>query len=253
MNIAIIGAGHVGGTLAKHLTEAGHNVAIANSRGPDTLRRMESQLGDHGRAVTAEQAAAFGDVVFVSVPFGHYTELPVAGTAGKTVVDTSNYDPDRDGHIADLDDDRTTSSELLQRHLPQATVVKAFNTMRWDHLRDYGRTGGSLTRYGMPVSGDDAHAKREVEDLVEQLGFAPVDAGDLAHGGRRQQPGSPVFTADLTADDMHARLDPEVSAPTSQDWTDAAARARTSDDPRARTPRDPSGIPTTGTTPGRQR
>lgn len=89
-------------------------------------------------------------------------------------------------------------------------MVKAFNTMRWDHLRDYGRTGGSVTRYGMPVAGDDPGAKREVEDLVEQLGFAPVDAGDLARGGRRLQPGSSLFDADLTAEDLHARLDPEV-------------------------------------------
>ncbi|BCB90509.1 NADPH-dependent F420 reductase [Phytohabitans suffuscus] len=253
MNIAIIGAGHIGGTLAKHLTEAGHNVAIANSRGPDTLRRMESQLGDHARAVTAEQAAAFGDVVIVSIPFGHYTDLPIAGTAGKTVVDTTNYDPDRDGPIAELDDGSTTSSELMQRHLPQAAVIKAFNSMRWDHLRDYGHTGGALERYGMPVAGNDPQAKREVEDLVEQLGFEPVDSGDLARGGRRQQPGSPLFTADLTAEDMHARLDPEVPAKmSSQDWTDAAARARTSDDPRARTPRDRSGIPTTGTAPPRR-
>jgi predicted dinucleotide-binding enzyme len=250
MDIAIIGAGHIGGTLAKHLTEAGHNVTIANSRGPDTLRQMERQLGDHARAATAEQAAAFGDIIVVSVPFSHYSDMPVAATAGKTVVDTTNYVPDRDGHIAALDDDTTTSSELMQQHLPQATVVKAFNSMRWDHLRDFGRTGGSLTRYGMPVSGDDPTAKREVEDLVEQLGFAPVDAGDLAHGGRRQQPGSPLFHADLTEEDLHARLDPEVlSPPNSHDWTDAASRARTSDDPRARTPRDRTGIPTTGTVP----
>jgi 8-hydroxy-5-deazaflavin:NADPH oxidoreductase len=253
MNIGIIGAGHVGGTLAKHFTAAGHNVAVANSRGPDTLRRLESQLGEHGRAVSAEQAAAFGDVVVVSIPFGRYAELPVAGTAGKTVIDTSNYYPERDGHIAALDNGSTTSSELLQQHLPQARVVKAFNAMRWDHLRDYGRSGGALTRYGIAVSGDDPKAKQDVEDLVEQLGFEPVDAGDLAHGGRKHQPGTPVFIADLTAADLHAQLDAEPTGPTARDWTDAAAQARTSDDPRARTPRDRSGIPTTGTTPGSQR
>lgn len=250
MKIGIIGAGHVGGTLAKRFTAAGHDVAVANSRGPDTLRQLESELGEHGRAATAEEAAEFGDVVVVSVPFGRYAEVPSAGAAGKTVIDTCNYYPERDGHIAALDDDRTTSTELLQQHLPQAKVVKAFNAMRWEHLRDYGRSGGALTRYGIPVSGDDPRAKHEVEDLVEQLGFEPVDAGDLAHGGRKHQPGTPVFTADLTAADLHAHLDP---GPTSEDWTEAAARARTSDDPRARTPRDRSGIPTTGTTPGRQR
>lgn len=213
MRIGIIGAGRVGGTLAQQLTRAGNEVAIANSRGPDTLRQVESRLGEHGRAVTAAQAAAFGDVVVVSIPFGRYTELPVAGAAGKTVVDASNYDPERDGHIAELDDDSTTSSELLQQHLAQAHVVKAFNAMRWDHLRDYGHTGGALTRYGIPISGDDPKAKRDVEDLVEQLGFEPVDAGDLAHGGRKHQPGTPLFTADLDASDLHARLDAEPPIP----------------------------------------
>jgi 8-hydroxy-5-deazaflavin:NADPH oxidoreductase len=215
MNIGILGAGHVGGTLAKRFIAAGHNVAVANSRGPDTLRELESQLAEHGRAVTAEQAATFGDIVVVSVPFGRYTELPIAATAGKTVIDTNNYYPERDGHIAELDDDSTTSSELLQRHLPQAKVVKAFNSMRWDHLRDYGRSAGAAMRYGIPISGDDPNAKREVAALVEQLGFEPVDAGDLAQGGRKHQPGTPVFTTDLTADDLHAQLDPNGTPPSS--------------------------------------
>ncbi|MFC0531972.1 NADPH-dependent F420 reductase [Phytohabitans kaempferiae] len=228
MKLGIVGAGRVGGTLAKKLTNAGHDVAIANARGPDTLRRLESQLGPHARACTPEQAAAFGDIVIVSVPFGHYRELPVAGTAGKTVIDASNYQPTRDGHIAELDDNSTTSSELLQRHLPQAKVVKAFNAMRWDHLRDYGHTGGPAMRYGIPISGDDPTAKRDVADLVEQLGFEPVDAGDLAHGGRKHQPGTPLFTADLTDEELHRRLDPAVyRPPTAQDWTAAAAQAHT--------------------------
>lgn len=252
MDIGIIGAGHVGGTLASRLTAAGHDVAIANSREPDTLLQLESQLGEHGRAVTAEQAATLGDVVIVAIPFGRYTELSPVGTAGKTVIDASNYYPERDGHIAALDDGSTTSSELLQQQLPQARVVKAFNSMQWDHLRDYGRPGGAMSRYGIPVSGDDPNAKHEVEDLIEELGFEPVDAGDLAHGGRKHQPGTPVYIADMTASDLHARLDAEPSQPTSQDWTDAAAQARTSDDPRARTPRDRSGIPTTGTAPDSQ-
>jgi predicted dinucleotide-binding enzyme len=253
MDIGIIGAGHVGGTLAQRLTAAGHDVAIANSREPTTLRKLEDQLGEHGRAVTAEQAAALGDVVIVAIPFGRYTELPTEATAGKIVVDASNYLPERDGHIAALDDGRMSSSELMQQQLPRAKVVKAFNAMQWDHLRDYGRSGGAATRYGIPVSGDDPNAKHEVEDLVEQLGFEPVDAGDLSHGGRKHQPGTPVFTADMTATELHARLDPEPSQPSSGDWTDAAALARTSDDPRARTPRDRTGIPTTGTAPESQR
>jgi 8-hydroxy-5-deazaflavin:NADPH oxidoreductase len=206
MRIGVIGAGHVGGTLARHFTAAEHEVAVANSRGPHTLRQLVADLGDTAHAATAEEAAQFGEVVVVSVPFGHYAEVPTAGTAGKPVIDTTNYFPERDGHYPQLDDGSTTSSEMLQSHLSGARVVKAFNAMRWDHIRDYGRPGGALTRYGIPVSGDDSAAKLTVVDLVDEMGFEPVDAGDLAHGGRKHQPGTAVFTADLTAEELRARL-----------------------------------------------
>jgi hypothetical protein len=250
MRIGIIGTGHVGGTLAKHLASVGHDVAIANSRGPETLTGLESELGEHGHAMTAERAAAYGDVVIVSIPFGHIRELPVAPTAGKTVIDANNYYPDRDGHVTELDDDRTTSSELLQDHLPQATVVKAFNTMIWKHLRDFARPAGEAQRYGLPLSGDDPQAKRTVARLIDEIGFAPVDAGTLAEGGRRQQPGSPVYIADLREDDLRAALEQEPREEDGfarkGDWTDEAVKARTSSDPRARTPHDRRGIPSTG-------
>jgi predicted dinucleotide-binding enzyme len=128
----------------------------------------------------------------------------------KTVIDTCNYYPERDGHFPELDQDRTTSSEMLQAHLRNAQVVKAFNTMRWDHLRDYGRQSSAMHRYALPVSGDNAGSKRQVLDLIEQIGFEPVDIGDLANGGRRQQPGSPIHGVDLTAEELRARLDAPV-------------------------------------------
>jgi len=205
VRIGILGGGRVGGTLARLFSKAGHDVTVANSRGPETLRGLTEELGGRVWAGTAEEAAGYGDVVVVSVPFGRYTELPVDPLAGKTVIDTGNYYPDRDGHYPELDQDRTTSSELLQRHLGGARVVKAFNTMRWDHLREYGRQSSAMRRYGMPVSGDDVGAKRRVSDLIEQVGFEPVDAGSLAEG-RRQQPGSPVYLADLDGEELHARL-----------------------------------------------
>jgi hypothetical protein len=122
------------------------------------------------------------------------------------VVDCTNYFPERDGHIAELDEDRTTSTELVAAQLPGARVVKAFNTMSAEHVHDYRHCGGPELLYGIPVSGDDDQAKRAVMDLVEQLGFDPVDTGGLAYGGREQQPDSPIFLADLPADELRARL-----------------------------------------------
>ena len=206
MRIGVIGAGHVGGTLARHFAAARHEVAVANSRDPATLRPLQADLRGQGLAVTAPEAAEFGEVVVVSVPFGHYAQLPTRGLDGKPVIDTGNYYPERDGHYPELDSDRTTSSELVQSHLTGARVIKAFNTMRWDHLRDYHHEAGAQLRFGIPVSGDDTRAKRRVMDLVEQIGFEPVDAGSLATGGRRQQPGARVFGVDLPADELRARL-----------------------------------------------
>jgi predicted dinucleotide-binding enzyme len=206
MRIGVIGSGHVGSTLARHFVAAEHEVAISNSRGPDTLRDFAAKLGHNAHPATAAEAARFGDVVVVSVPFGRYEEVPAEGMAGKPVIDTCNYYPDRDGHFPQLDNDSTTSSEMLQAHLPGAHVVKAFNAMEWDHIRDYGRPGGAMTRYGIPISGDDNGAKLTVIDLVDEMGFEPVDAGDLAHGGRKHQPGSPLYLADLPANKLRDRL-----------------------------------------------
>jgi predicted dinucleotide-binding enzyme len=205
MRIGIIGAGKIGSTLAHLFTDAGHDVAIANSRGPDTLHDLEEELGDHGHAVTTPEAAQYGEVVVVTIPLGRYRDLPADDLAGKTVIDTCNYHPERDGHIAALDDDSTTSSELIQQHLSGAHVVKAFNAMRFDHLREYGREGGAGKRYGIPVAGDDPAAEKQVFDLIEQIGFEPVDAGSLADS-RKFQPGTDVYTADLWAEDLRARI-----------------------------------------------
>jgi EmrB/QacA subfamily drug resistance transporter len=206
VRIGIIGAGHVGATVARALVRAGHEVAISNSRAPDTLGSLVEELGPRARAVTAAEAAEFGEVVVVSVPFARYPEVPTEHFAGKVVIDTTNYYPQRDGHFDQLDSDRTTSSELLQAHLPRARVVKAFNAIRWDHLRDEGRPAGDPERVGIPISGDDAWAKQIVADLIEQIGFDPVDAGTLAAGGRKHQPGSPFYVADLRSGELRARL-----------------------------------------------
>ena len=206
MKIGIIGAGHIGATLARLFVGVDHQLAIANSRGPDTLEELVAELGKRAQATTAADAARFGDLDVVSVPFGRYREVVPDGFGGKVVIDTNNYYPQRDGHFEELDSDRITSSELLQQHLPDARVVKAFNAIYWEHLRDYGRLAGDPARIGIPISGDDEHAKRTVAELIDQIGFDAVDAGTLADGGRKHQPGSPVYAADLPTSELRASL-----------------------------------------------
>ncbi|MEO3750961.1 NAD(P)-binding domain-containing protein [Streptomyces sp. B6B3] len=203
MRIGIIGAGHIGGTLARHFARIGHEVAIANSRGPETLQDLVAEIGGPVHAATAREAAAFGDLIVVSIPFGRYRELPVDELRGKVVVDTCNYYPSRDGHFADLDDDATTSSEKLQQ-FTGADVVKAFNAIYSENLRDRARPPdqpGQPERLAIPISGDDDGAKGVVANLVRDIGFDPVDAGTLAQGGRKHQPGSSVYTAEVSADE----------------------------------------------------
>jgi len=206
MNIGIIGSGHIGGTLTEKLAAAGHNVGVANAHGPRSLEERAERLGERVCAMEVDEAARYGELVIVSIPFGSYRTVPAEPLAGKIVVDTENYYPQRDGNFAELDDDRTTSSELLQRHVPEAGVVKAFNAIRWDTLAREGRPRGAGDRLAIPLAGDDVEAKRVVSGLIDDTGFDAVDVGDLAHGGRRIQPGSSLYVVRLTASQMSDRL-----------------------------------------------
>lgn len=206
MKIGIIGSGHIGGTLAEKLAAAGHDIGLANAHGPRSLERRAERMGQQVCAMTVDEAAEYGELVVVSIPFGSYRSVPVAPLAGKIVVDTDNYYPQRDGHFAELDDDSTTSSELLQRHLPASRVVKCFNAVRWDSLAGEGKPRGAAGRLAMPLAGDDTEAKRVVAGLIDEIGFDPVDVGDLAQGGRKIQPGASVYVAHLTASEMERRL-----------------------------------------------
>jgi 8-hydroxy-5-deazaflavin:NADPH oxidoreductase len=201
MLIGIIGSGKIGATAARLFVDAGHEVAIANSRGPESLAEFVAELGESAQAATVDEAAEFGEVVLVAVPFGRYRELPAAPLAGKIVIDANNYYPGRDGTLAELDDDSTTSSELLAAHLPEATVIKALNTMQWEVLRDRGNPDAGDERLVLFVAGDDHAVKDKVSGLIEEIGFAPVDTGNLAEGGRRQQPGAPIYLELLTEAD----------------------------------------------------
>jgi 8-hydroxy-5-deazaflavin:NADPH oxidoreductase len=201
MLIGIIGSGKIGATAARLFVDAGHEVAIANSRGPESLAEFVGELGESAQAATVDEAAEFGEVVLVAVSFGRHRELPAAALAGKIVIDANNYYPGRDGTFAELDDDSTTSSELLAAHLPEATVIKALNTMRWEVLRDRGNPDAGDERLVLFVAGDDHAAKHKVSGLIEEIGFAPVDTGNLAEGGRRQQPGAPIYLELMTEAD----------------------------------------------------
>ena len=190
MNIGVIGSGNIGATAARLFAAAGHEVAISNSRGPETLGGLVEEIGPGVRAATVEEAALFGEVVMEAIPFGRYTSLPAESLAGKIFITASNYYPARDGEV---DHGGLASSELVQRHLPDARVVKAFNTIYFVRLKDNGRPEAPLEeREVIFVSGDDEEAKGIVSGLIEDIGFAPVDAGTLAES-RRQEPGSPVY------------------------------------------------------------
>jgi predicted dinucleotide-binding enzyme len=206
MRIGLIGTGHIGGTLARLFVDAGHEVAVSNSRGPDSLTGLVGELGARARALTPAEAAAFGEVVVVSVPFGRYQEVPAEALAGKIVIDTNNYYPDRDGHFPDLDNDLTTSSEMLQARLAGARVVKACNTLYARWLAEEGRPAGASGRTAIPIAGDDPAAKRVVSGLIDEIGFDAVDLGGLATG-RRFQPGTALYAVQLTSSQIEAAAD----------------------------------------------
>ena len=207
MRIGLIGAGNIGGTIARLAVDNGHEVVLSNSRGPDTLRELVAGLGSRASADDPAGAATRGEIVVVTIPLKSYRAVPAAELAGKTVVDTNNYYPDRDGRIAELDDSHTTSSELLATHLAGAHVVKAFNTIYFEHLATQGLPAGTPERRALPIAGDDADAKHTVERLIDEFGFDVVDAGSLPEG-RRFQPGSPAYNVRLTAEELRIALMP---------------------------------------------
>lgn len=190
--IGLIGSGNIGSTVARLAVAAGHDVVLSNSRGPETLRDLVSELGPKARAATPAEAAAAGDIVVVTVPLRAYQDVPVAPLAGKVVIDTNNYYPERDGVFPELEDGSTTTGELLQKHLPEAYVVKGLNNIWFEHLRDLARPAGSADRSALPISGDDEAAKEAVTAFLDSLGFDTVDSGPLAEN-RRAQRDTPVY------------------------------------------------------------
>jgi hypothetical protein len=190
--IGFIGSGNIGSTVARLAVAAGHSVVLSNSRGPETLQGLVNELGPHARAAGPAEAAAAGDIVIVTVPLKAYRDVPVEPLIGKVVTDTNNYYPERDGRFPELDDDSTTTGELLQRHLAGAHVVKAFNNIYFPHLASLTRPAGAPDRTALPIAGDDSAAKRTVTEFLDSIGYDTVDVGPLAEN-RFTQRDTPVY------------------------------------------------------------
>jgi predicted dinucleotide-binding enzyme len=205
--IGIIGAGHIGSALARDSLDAGYDVVLANSRGPETLTDLVGGLADRDTsdgtvtAGTAEEAAAAADLAVVTVPLKAVPQIPAEPLAGKIVIDTCNYYPQRDGQIEELDDGSTTSSELVQRHLRTARVVKAFNHIFAADLTARRTPPGTPHRRALAIFGDDPGAKETVASYIDELGFDVVDLGPLAESWRLQ-PSTPGYGPDLDAAEL---------------------------------------------------
>ncbi|HEV3154495.1 MAG TPA: NAD(P)-binding domain-containing protein [Candidatus Baltobacteraceae bacterium] len=206
MRIGIIGAGNIGATLTRRFRAAGHDVAVANSRGPETLRDLAAETG--AQAVTVREAARGRDVVIVTIPEKRIPELPADLFDGVSdsvvVIDTGNYYPrQRDGRIEAIENG-TPESVWVSRQL-RRPVVKAFNNIYAQHLLENGMPKGTPNRIALPIAGDDANAKAVVMHLVDEIGFDPVDAGALSDSWR-QQPGTPVYAFDFDAEGVRRAL-----------------------------------------------
>jgi 8-hydroxy-5-deazaflavin:NADPH oxidoreductase len=200
MKIGIIGSGNIGANAARLFVRAGHEVALSNSRSGQGLEALVAELGGKAKTASIEEAARFGDVVLIAIPFGKSRTLPADAFYGKVVIDAGNYYPQRDGKFAELDKDQTTSSELMSSHLKGARLVKGFNTIWSEHLATQADTTRPLEeRRAIFIAGDDSEAKEVVARLIEEIGFAAVDTGFLHEGGRSQQPGTAVYNKDVTA------------------------------------------------------
>ena len=203
--IGLIGAGHIGSQIARLAVARNYNVVISNSRGPQSLSALVAELGPRARAATPADAAKAGDVVVVTVPLKNYRMVPVEPLAGKIVIDTNNYYPERDGHITELDNESTTTSELLQTHLPTSKVVKAFNHIYAAALTTDGQLAGTRNRRALVIAGDDQGAKATVTHLLDDFGFDTVDAGPLKEGWRIQRD-TPGYGPRRTAEELRRDL-----------------------------------------------
>ena len=203
--IAVLGSGHVGSNLAKAALAHGYTVVLSNATGPDSLADLIAQLGPGASAASAVEAAAAGDFAIVAIPITTIGQVPVRPLAGKVVIATINYFPQRDGQIADLDSGRTTVPGLLQAHLPASQVVRAFNMINAAEMSGDGHPPGDPRRRALALAGDDPAAKRLVAGLYTEFGFDALDIGGLAESWRLD-PGQPAFVTRQNLDQLKANV-----------------------------------------------
>lgn len=205
LNIGILGAGNIGASAAKLFAAAGHDVRIANSRGPQSLATLCADLGENVRPATPEDAVAFGDVVLIAVPWPSREDaIPDAGPYDDKIVIDALNPYDEEFELEDLGN--RTSSEIVKTLVPGARLVKAFNTLFYKRLATEGKKPDAKDRLAIFVAGDDAQAKAIVSKLIDEIGFDAIDTGSLAEGGRKQQPGSAIYNVPLTANDAKRTL-----------------------------------------------
>ena len=203
--IGIIGAGNIGGTLARRLVELGHRVTISNSRGPETLEELVAELGPDAKAGTPEEAAEFGEFVIVTVPFRAYRDIPVEPLAGKIVIDTNNYYWERDGHVGELDSGEATVSGLLQQHLSKSKVAKGFNHIGAPSILTDGKPAGSPNRRALATASDFEEASALVTDLYDDLGFDTLNLGPLSESWRVERD-RPAYVVAQTRSELEANV-----------------------------------------------
>lgn len=203
--LGIIGAGNIGSQVARAAIAHGYDVVIANSRGPETLADLAAELGPHARAATAAEAAEAADVAMVTVPLGRYREIPVEPLAGKIVLDSDNYYPQRDGRIDELERGEATTSGLLQAHLPTSKVVKAFNHIQSAEITTDGTPAGTPDRRALATASDHADAVAWVTNFYDQLGFDTVDTSPLSESWRVERD-RPAYVVRQNADELRANL-----------------------------------------------
>jgi len=205
MEIGILGSGNIGGNAARLFARAGHHVRIANSRGPDSLRALVAEIGPNAQATSGQDAVDASDLIVIAVPWTKREEAlgELEGWDEKIVVDAMNPYTE-DFEIEDLGS--KTATEFTRALVPGARVVKAFNTIFYKRLAGEGKPKGEKGRLAIPVASDDPAAKRVVMDLIDEIGFDPVDNGGLVEGGRKQQPGSAIYNQPLGAKEMKAEL-----------------------------------------------
>ncbi|PMS32637.1 hypothetical protein B0G57_12510 [Trinickia symbiotica] len=178
--VGFIGSGGINSRIARLAVEAGFHVLLSNSRGPESLRDLITELGPRAKAVTPAEAAEAADLVVLSVPFGKFDRIPVEPLVGKAVIDTMNYYPVRDGNVEALDRREITSSELIQAHLKGARLVKALYNLDMFHLENGARPSSHRKPWALPIAGDDDEAKALVSEFMERIGYEAVDCGRLA-------------------------------------------------------------------------